>query len=144
MESHVTGQNTPLSLGELRQAILAVVVGNKPFSREERLLTNHQVFDCETAQQLTALLHQVQQRALLARAQRLAETCSPIADQAAQWADVEQLLKYPTLDQQVARCIPGLFQRAADEPRRVSITGEVYAMILSRLGYFNRAGFELN
>jgi hypothetical protein len=49
METHVTGQP---ALGELRQALSAVLFGNPLFSPQEQLLANHRIYECEDAQQL--------------------------------------------------------------------------------------------
>lgn len=56
MESHVSGGITPLSLGELRQAILAVVVSSARFKPEEQLHINHFVHECECCEELAQLL----------------------------------------------------------------------------------------
>jgi hypothetical protein len=53
METHVTGQT---ALGELRQALSAVLFGNPLFSPQEQLLANHRIYECEDAQQLTRWL----------------------------------------------------------------------------------------
>lgn len=50
MKTHVTGQ---FALGELRQALTAVLFGNPLLSPQERLLANHRIHECEEAQQLT-------------------------------------------------------------------------------------------
>jgi hypothetical protein len=56
MESPVTGGITPLSLGELRQAILAVYIGNPLFSAEEQLEANHDAHACEDLPYMVAWL----------------------------------------------------------------------------------------
>jgi hypothetical protein len=53
METHVTGQT---ALGELRQALSAVLFGNPLFSPQEQLLANHRIYECEDAQQLSRWL----------------------------------------------------------------------------------------
>jgi hypothetical protein len=53
METHVTGQT---ALGELRQALSAVLFGNPLFSPQEQLLANHHIYECEDAQQLSRWL----------------------------------------------------------------------------------------
>jgi hypothetical protein len=53
METHVTGQP---ALGELRQALSAVLFGNPLFSPQEQLLANHRIYECEDAQQLSRWL----------------------------------------------------------------------------------------
>lgn len=59
MESHVSGGITPLSIGELRQSILAVLVGNPLFTEEEQLLANHLTYECEDTERLTRWLRNV-------------------------------------------------------------------------------------
>lgn len=136
-----------MSLGQLRQAILAVVVGNLLFSDVEQLQFNHQTFDCETAEQLGQLLHQVgelaAQRDLLAETQCLAASYSPFAEKDRQWADVKCLLEYPGLDWQVKECMPGIFNRST-EVRRLDVVGTVYCMVLSRLNRLEVPRFALN
>lgn len=56
MESPVTGGITPLSLGELRQAILAVYIGNPLFSLAEQLEANHDAHACEDLPYMVAWL----------------------------------------------------------------------------------------
>jgi hypothetical protein len=47
--SPVMGGIMPLSLGELRQALLAVYIGNPLFTPEEQLQANHQAHELEGA-----------------------------------------------------------------------------------------------
>ena len=53
MKTHVTGQPV---LGELCQALSAVIFGNPLFLPQEQLLANHRIHACENAQQLTRWL----------------------------------------------------------------------------------------
>ena len=53
MKTHVTGHPV---LGELRQALSAVIFGNPLFSPQEQLLANHYNHECEDARQLTRWL----------------------------------------------------------------------------------------
>lgn len=53
METHVT---EPSALGELRQALAAMLFGNPLLSPQEQLLANHYIHECEDAQQLTRWL----------------------------------------------------------------------------------------
>ena len=43
MKTHVTGQPV---LGELRQALSAVIFGNPLFLPQEQLLANHRIHEC--------------------------------------------------------------------------------------------------
>ena len=53
MKTHVTGQPV---LGELHQALSAVIFGNPLFLPQEQLLANHRIHACEDAGQLTRWL----------------------------------------------------------------------------------------
>ncbi|MGI4873051.1 MAG: hypothetical protein ACRYFX_17975 [Janthinobacterium lividum] len=53
MTKHVTGQPV---LGELRQALCAVLFGNPLLSPLEQLLANHHIHECEDAAQLARWL----------------------------------------------------------------------------------------
>ena len=53
MKTYVTGQPV---LGELRQALSAVIFGNPLFLSQEQLLANHRIHECEDAQQPTRWL----------------------------------------------------------------------------------------
>ena len=53
MKTHVTGQPV---LGELRQALSAVIFGNPLFLPQEQLLANHRIHACENARPLTRWL----------------------------------------------------------------------------------------
>ena len=49
MKTHVTGQPV---LGELRQALSAVIFGNPLLLPQEQLLANHRIHECEDVRQL--------------------------------------------------------------------------------------------
>lgn len=57
MESHVNG---PV-IGALRCQILALLIGNPLFTKEEQLLTNHRVHECEDRQRLLQWLEDTHQ-----------------------------------------------------------------------------------
>ncbi len=59
MESHVNGGVMPLSIGELRQAILAVLIGSPLYTEEEQLLANHLTHECEDTDRLARWLRNV-------------------------------------------------------------------------------------
>jgi hypothetical protein len=53
----------PFHLGALRCEVLAVLIGNPLFSREEQLRANHHVHECECARRLALWLHNVEREA---------------------------------------------------------------------------------
>jgi hypothetical protein len=63
MESHVSGGITPSCLGALRCEVLAVLIGNPLFTREEQLRANHYVHECEFSHRLALWLRNVRHEA---------------------------------------------------------------------------------
>jgi hypothetical protein len=62
MESHVSGGITPLGIGELRQAISAVIVGSPLFTEEEQLLASHMTDECDDPERLERWLRNVRRQ----------------------------------------------------------------------------------
>jgi len=63
MELHVSGGTASLSLGAMRCDLLAVLIGNHLFTKEEQLRANHHVHECEDPRRLALWLHNVEQEA---------------------------------------------------------------------------------
>jgi len=55
--------NQLLTLGALRCEVLAVLIGNPLFSREEQLRANHHTHECECPRRLALWLHNVEREA---------------------------------------------------------------------------------
>lgn len=79
----MTGQaaSTAPTLGALRYEVLAVLIGNPLFSREEQLRANHHTHECECPQRLALWLHNVQHEA-----QRRERACLALVREAKQAA----------------------------------------------------------
>jgi len=141
MESHVTGGITPLSLGELRQALLTVVVGNPHFSPAEQLLTNHQAYDTTCPQQLAGRLyharHEAARRACVADLQTLAQQELAFADYTTQRTDLLVLAHYPALHHDVARTLPSLLEMST-QAGRLDVMGLLYQMVLKHRGLLSQ------
>lgn len=142
MESPVTGGLTPLSLGELRQAILAVLVGNPLFTPEEQLRANHQVHECESPERLARwdrnVAREAARRALLARAQELAGQWSCVADTATMEAEMLRVIGHPRFVPTLADDIKWLFYDAQSDARRRQVIAAAYKMLLRHTGRLQR------
>ena len=148
MESPVTGHPP---LGELRQAYLAVLVGNPLFTPEEQLLANHQAHDCEAAPVLAAWLREARhldaarswdQRLRLARYLPQPGLC---LDQATQDAEVAALVHCRRLDKYQRRLVLALAGNPLLPARtRLRFLGEAYHLLLTELGGYapRPRGFE--
>lgn len=141
METPVTGGSTPLSLGELRQAILAVVVGNPHFTPEEQLLINHEAHEREGAQELGQWLRALRlddaHRQYVARLRAIRAVQKPIVlDEAAQDAELLRLLARPELGQAQKAALVGLFAYSAIQPSgRLRLLGNAYGWLLGEAGH---------
>jgi|GEM_PF-3040443 len=141
MESHVSGSITPLSLGELRQAILAVLFGNPLFTEEEQLLANHLTHECEDTERLARWLRNVRfqdaKRGFLARnlAAIDADQQAVCVSETAQLAEMEALLQCRLLDKWQKRLLSSLMASASRMPgSRLQWLGHSYLALLENLG----------
>ena len=124
-----------MPLGELRQAILAVVVGNPHFTPEEQLLINHEAHEREGQQELSQWLRALRlddaHRQYVARLRAIRAIEKPIMlDEAAQ--DAELL---PNLGQAQKAALVSLFAYSGiDASGRLRLLGNAYTWILGEAG----------
>lgn len=130
-----------MTIGELRQSILAVVVGNPHFTPEEQLLANHQAYEYEGPQELAHWLREARQedahRGFVARLRAVRALAPPIMlDEAAQDAELLRLLASPALGQSQKAALASLFTYAAIQASgRLRLLGNAYARVLGAAGY---------
>lgn len=141
MESHVSGGITPLSIGELRQSILAVLIGNPLFKEEEQLLANHLTYECEDAERLARWLRNVRlqdaQRGRLARwaAAFDADQQAVCISKAAHLAEMESLLQCRALNVFSKKLLLRLVTGAGDGTgTRLQWLGHAYYALLEGMG----------
>ncbi len=140
MESPVTGGITPLSLGELRQAILAVYSGNPRFTPEEQLLANHQAHEYEGVQELAHWLREARledaHRQYVGRLRAARTVAKPVMlDEQAQDAEMRALLACPALDQPQKVALASLFTYSSIMPTgRLRLLGDSYVRLLGAAG----------
>jgi len=141
MESHVSGGITPLSVGELRQSILAVLVGNPLFMEEEQLLANHLTYECEDAERLTRWLRNVRlqdaKRGFLARNFAALDTSqhAVCVSETAHRAEMQGLLKCRALDKWQKRVLLSLMTSNTQRPGdRLQWLGHCYLALLGNMG----------
>jgi len=141
MESHVSGASTPQGLlGELRQALLAVYVGNPHFTPAEQLLANHQAHELEGEQELAHWLRAARlddaERQRQARWQAARALPKPIVlDPQAQDAELLNLLDCPALQQAQKTALISLFAYDTIRPAgRLRMLGDAYARALGAAG----------
>jgi hypothetical protein len=140
MESPVTGGITPLSLGELRQAILAVLIGNPHFTEEEQLLANHLTYECEDEAKLAKWLRNVRledvQRSLRHRilAALAVNQSSVCLDKDAHLLEMEQLLRCRLLDRHQKETVAWVANPGWGSVDRLKVLGHGYQMVLEQLG----------
>ncbi|MDB5267204.1 MAG: hypothetical protein JWP58_244 [Hymenobacter sp.] len=137
MKTHVTPETAAAVLAArvcgLRADLLAALINNPLFTPEEQLVGNHSAYECESPERLARWLRNVQHEA--ARRERI---------HAAQAHDLARLLKHPQLDKQCVEVLPLLFGRAATEAKRAQVLGQVWLMVLERVGRIGHAGEILN
>ena len=134
MASHVNGLTT---LGDLRQSILAVVVGNKRFTDEEQLRINHSAHEYEGHEELTRWLRELRQedahRAYVARLRAVRSLPAPGLGLDADTQDGEllYLVACPSLGQTQKASLLSLFAFDAIGPTgRLRLLGDAYARVL--------------
>jgi hypothetical protein len=130
-----------MPLGELRQAIIAVVVGNPHFIPEEQLLINHEAHEREGQQELSQWLRALRlddaHRQYVARLRAIRATPKPIVlDEAAQDAELLRLLACPDLGQAQKAALATLFAYSSIQPSgRLRLLGNAYTWILGEAGH---------
>lgn len=141
MESHVSGGITPLSIGELRQSILAVLIGNPLFKEEEQLLANHLTYECEDAKRLARWLRNVRlqdaQRGRIARNMAAADVNQQAVclSKAAHLAEVDALVKCRALNTFSKKLLLRLMTGAGDGTGdRLQWLGHAYYALLESMG----------
>jgi len=151
MESHVSGGITPLSIGELRQSILAVLIGNPLFTEEEQLLANHLTHECEDADRLVRWLRNVRlqdaKRGTLTRTLNVldSEIQSVCLDKAAQMAESDALLSCRALGKCQKRLLESLMTGSGRRAStRLQLLGYGYVALLENMGRIpEHIGFEI-
>lgn len=148
MESHVNG---PTTLGELRQSILAVYLGNPHFTPEEQLQANHQAHEYEGVQELSRWLQAARledaQRARKARNQSAYTVAQPgvCVDDATQRAELERMLRCEALSKSARYAYASVFAMSAMSRTRsrLAVLGNGYLEALENLGSIpEHLGFE--
>ena len=140
MESPVTGGITPLSLGELRQAILAVYLGNPLFSDKEQLEANHDAHECEDLPYMEAWLRGVRledaQRGFLRRNQvaRALDYPGVRLDKDQHLLEMEALLGCRALTHYQKRAAWGVAYPGLGDTDRLKTLGFCYQLVLENLG----------
>ena len=131
----------PLSTGELRQSILAVLFGNPLFTEEERLLANHLTHECEDVARLVRWLRNV--RLEDAKRGRIARVLAALdanqqaicLGEATHLAEVEELLKCRALDKWQKGTLLSLIIGSGRRPStRIAWLGHAYAELLENMG----------
>lgn len=140
-----------MSLGELRQAILAVYVGNPLFTPEEQLQANHQAHEYEGVQELSRWLQAARltdaQRAKAARWHAASTVPQPgvCLDAATQQAELGRMMRCQALSKHARYAYASVFALSAtSRPRaRLAILGNGYLEALENLGNIPaHPGFE--
>ncbi len=135
-----------MSLGELRQALLAVYLGNPRFTPEEQLQANHQAHEYESVPELSRWLQAARlldaQRGHAAR-QHAADTLPQpgvCLDEARQRAELLRLLACPALGEGSRRAYARVFfVLSPGHPRsRLALLGDGYLEALENLGRLGR------
>jgi len=141
MESHVSGGTTPLSIGELRQAILIVLIGNRLFTEEEQLLANHLTYECEDVKRLVQWLRNVRlEDAKRGRHSRMlaaldANQQAVCLSEATHLAEMNELLKCGILDKWQQDNLLSYMANAGRRPsNRLQWLGCAYIALLENLG----------
>jgi hypothetical protein len=149
MESPVTGGITPLSLGELRQAILAVYIGNPLFSAAEQLEANHDAHACEDLPYLEAWLRGVRledaKRGLLRRNQvaRTLDYPGVRLDKDQHLLEMEALLRCRAFRPYQQQAAWGVAYPGLGDGDRLQALGFCYQLLLENLGRVPaRRGFQ--
>ena len=134
MANHVNG---PTTLSELRQSILAVVVGNKRFTDEEQLHINHSAHEYEGHEELTRWLRELRQedahRAYVARLRAVRVLPAPgiCLDVATQDEELHYLVACPSLGQSQKVSLLSLFAFDSIGPTgRLRLLGDAYARVM--------------
>ena len=147
MESHVSGGITPLSLGELRQAISAVLFGNPLFTEEEQLLANHLTHECEDTERLARWLRNVRlqdaKRGFLARNLAAIDASQPgvCVSEAAHLAEMEALLQCRVLDKWQKGTLLSFMTNTGRTPgTRLRWLGHSYQALLENMGRIPKPG----
>ncbi len=135
-----------MSLGELRQALLAVYLGNPRFTPHEQLQANHQAHEYESVSELSRWLQAARltdaQRGQAAR-QRAADTLPQPGvchDEATQWAELHRLLACRAIEEGSRRAYARVFALLAAGPTRprLALLGDGYLEALENLGSLGR------
>jgi hypothetical protein len=138
MESHVNGGITPLHLGILRRELLAVLIGNPLFTKEEQLLANHQAHECECSQRLIQWLHNVrreaERRQSIVTAQVQACRQEGSYNKEAQISELKELAQCRALNQHEKEAIYLLPMRDVSRTEAASLVGQYYVKVLRRAG----------
>lgn len=140
MESHVTGGTAPLSLGELRQYILAALIGNPLFTKEEQLRANHFTHECECPQRLVLWLHNVQRES--ERRHLAAQALVFQARQAARYGldtltdELYHLLDCPALTA-IEKSSIAMLAPPDSKLEALTLIGSYYVKVLKRNGKLN-------
>lgn len=140
MESPVTGGITPLSLGELRQAILAVYLGNSLFSAAEQLEANHDAHACEDVPYMEAWLKGVRledaKRGFLRRnhVARTLDYPGVRLDKDQHLLEMEALLRCRALNPYQKQTAWGVAYPGLGATDRLKTLGLCYQLVLENLG----------
>lgn len=144
MESHVSGDITPLSLGKLRRDLLAILIGNSLFTQVEQLQANHQAHECECPQRLVLWLRNVQREA--ERRQRViatqAQACQQVSgyDKQAQTDELQQLAQCSALTRVERNSIHLLPTWDVSRLEATNLVGLYYVKVLRRTGKLREYG----
>lgn len=137
METHVSGAITPLSVGELRHAIMVVLISNPLFTKEEQLRANHHAHECECPRRLALWLHNVD-----CEVERRQRTAQAVARQVASCGldtltdELYQLLDCPALTAVEKGCI-ALLAPPDSKLEALTLVGSFYVKALKRNGLLN-------
>ena len=138
----MTGQaaSTAPTLGALRCEVLAVLIGNPLFSREEQLRANHHTHECECPRRLALWLHNVEREA-----QRREQAAAKLVREARQYAgcdfdtltdELHQLSECPALTS-IERCAITLLAPPDSITIALGLVGRYYVRALKRNGRLN-------